>query len=772
MEHAKSSFHRIMGIILALGLLMSLMAFPTAADDSIRYTDLSGVSWSYNEGQLQAIQDANQTIENSSALLISDSVQGEAVTAVSSNGFDNVVVGHKNNQYILIPEGITAISAKSFYDFNYVKAVSILASVTELDFNAFDVLGREINNATVIYGSSGSAAERWAEDNSTASYHFETVESSNFSATAGDGGVVYPSGSYYIPDSMRREAVQYTFSIQADDGWGVDILTVDGIEISEASGYSSYPLNYTFCDNSKEISATFSYVGQKAGVEEEPGQQDSIRLAPITVPEGSTVPLDLELSLPDDRVPSNAVAEGMDISDIYDDAPADTSGYNISMGISTGDYYAANGTLYEMVFGTNGTGEIGDLGIVFYNKAQVINYLYDTYGWVYGQDYDLIRMFHYDASVTGGNRKGIYDFHCAFAYQSLDKSDSYAKLYGEESFYGDSNNMEGITNYSTLLVQDQPENAATYVIEKLKVFVSNWYQDKTQVPGKNGGNIALISTTSPSGITVDATKLTNNAYNQFKDDGVPNWLVAAAGGTSTINFKNQNSKTKWDLTGADDSTTELYGNLYCAAASGDGMWTTAAGSMVVNLENSEWTGSIENRGTRVTLNLDKSSIWTVTGTCTVSRLTLEEGASLQAPQGCTLHINGMNQLSPGTYENVNIQILKDGQKIYDGLYTEDQYAPSENTEDAASEQPGMGGDPGGGMSGGPGDPGNSADSSNCSHIQEPAVISLDWSAANSAVAALDLSDRVPAICGLSAGETVLELTAICSDGSQQLSPWR
>ena len=111
MEHAKNSFHRIMATILALGLLVSLMTFPTAADDSIRYTDLSGISWSYNEGQLQAIQDANQAIENSSALLISDSVQGEAVTAVSSNGFDNVVVGHKNNQYILIPEGLTAISA-------------------------------------------------------------------------------------------------------------------------------------------------------------------------------------------------------------------------------------------------------------------------------------------------------------------------------------------------------------------------------------------------------------------------------------------------------------------------------------------------------------------------------------------------------------------------------------------------------------------------------------------------------------------------------------
>lgn len=57
----------------------------------------------------------------------------------------------------------------------------------------------------------------------------------------------------------------------------------------------------------------------------------------------------MELSLPDDRVPSNAVAEGMDISDIYDEAPADTSGYNVSMGISTGDYYAAKikgGTLF------------------------------------------------------------------------------------------------------------------------------------------------------------------------------------------------------------------------------------------------------------------------------------------------------------------------------------------------------------------------------------------------------------------------------------------
>ena len=159
---------------------------------------------------------------------------------------------------------------------------------------------------------------------------------------------------------------------------------------------------------------------------------------------------------------------GMDTGDIYDEVPEDSSGYTASMNISTGDYYARDGVLYEMVFGTNGTGENGDLGIVFHNKAEVINYLFDTFGWVYGADYDLIRMFHYDATVSAGNRTGAYDFHCAFAYRALEQSGAYDGLSGEEAFYSENENKAGLTNYGTLFIQDQPENAGTYVIENLK----------------------------------------------------------------------------------------------------------------------------------------------------------------------------------------------------------------------------------------------------------------------------------------------------------------
>lgn len=62
------------------------------------------------------------------------------------------------------------------------------------------------------------------------------------------------------------------------------------------------------------------------------------------------------------------------------------------------------------------------------------------------------------------------------------------------------------------------------------------------------------------------------------------------------------------------------------------MWVTSAGAMIVNLENSEWTGSIENMGDGVTLNLDKDSVWTVTGTCTVANLTIGRSAEIQMPE--------------------------------------------------------------------------------------------------------------------------------------------
>ena len=1102
--------NRYLSWLLLVSMLCAMLLSPVQAQDSemLTYIDGKGVQWNYLRGEdtaLETIIDSQQAIQNAAVLMISGQVQGQQVDAVRSNGFDNVVVGHKDSQYILVASGITSISAKAFYDFNYVKGVSLPATLTEIDENAFDVLGREINNATVIYGAGGSAAEKWAGDNSTAAYTFVPYDTENFTVSAEADGTIYPSGNFYLPETLKTEQLSTYFSVEADRGSVIHELMVDGQTVAEAEGKTSYLLEYTFGDQSAEISVSFLKTGTSEETASDQEETDSVVLPPVSIAEGEQISVDVTMGIQDNRVPAEAVTEDMDLSDIYDEVPEDVSGYTASMGLSTGDYYASDGILYEMVFGTNGTGENGDLGIVFRNKAEVINYLYDTFGWVYGADYDLIRMFHYDATVSAGNRKGTYDFHCAFVYRAVEQSNQYTDLSGQEAFYSENENREGLTNYGTLFIQDQPKNAGTYVIENLKAncftrpdgpqeatnfyglgsavvvdggtpskdedyatkifseedtttlelidpeidgganpiyalasslvkikggtlftaysgghgpysslqgqitinadekiiagdgtvnvnlddlaatvlterpgrfgwavrntdetgkqvdandydtvhaklaldedtiadyekengdvtvvttanssgsllvtdsgggiivankvsgtaystgssgvysmgggsyvyvynsrleshiepalnsvgegyifaynsemsgpigilssggddhvqiyhseisteldfdmdfydltdpndpnqlatyqklcedvdanelvnsnylmifplngddmsnFVSNWYEDRTQVPGKNGGNIALISTTSPSGITLDATRLQNNAYRDYKDEGVPNWLVAAAGGTSTINLRNQNSKTKWDLTGKETGTTELYGNLYCAAPSGEGMWVTSAGAMIVNLENSEWTGSIENMGDGVTLNLDKDSVWTVTGTCTVANLTLEEGAEIQVPEGYTLQINETSALPAGTYQNVHIQVLKDGQAVYDGIYNESNTANLTAAAETSEENAAMGDMPMGempmgempGNAGAPGGPGGGeATESNCTHEETPSIVELTWEAEDPTVAELVLSGHETLIHGLTAGETTIYMTVICDDGTEQMS---
>ena len=141
--------------LFVLLLLLSLLSPCALATDSIVYTDLNGVRWEYavdGTASLQLISDSNQVIENTAVLLISDTVNGIPVTTIESNGFDNVVTGHKANRFLLLPAGIVSVGAKAFYDFNFVEAVSFPSDIQSIDTNALDVLGREINNSTVIYG--------------------------------------------------------------------------------------------------------------------------------------------------------------------------------------------------------------------------------------------------------------------------------------------------------------------------------------------------------------------------------------------------------------------------------------------------------------------------------------------------------------------------------------------------------------------------------------------------------------------------------------------
>lgn len=1096
-----AAMKRTLGFLFCLCLLLSLCSMGAlAAEES--YRDLNGVTWEYageNETALTMILDSGQAIENAKALLVSADVNGTAVDAVRGNGFDNVVVGHKANEYILIAEGIQEIGSNTFYDFNFVKSVSIPASVTAVDFNAFDVLGREINNATVIYGAAGSAAEIWAADNSTAVFAFEAVTGTNFSASAGEGGFIYPAGEYYVPEGMKAEAVTADFSVTAESGYVIEALTVDGETVPAAAGQSAWLLTYTFSDRSAAIEVSFG-VDENAGAQA--GGDSASRAIELTV--GASAGLDGVAVV---QLMDGAVADGVDVSDVYD-APADNAaGYAASMGVSTGDHYILDGVLYEMIFATNGSGDHGDLGIVFRCKAQVINYLFEEFGWVYGEDYDLIRMYHFDSTVTGGNRKGTYDYHCVFVYKQVDEDGEYENLEGSVAFYSENENTEGITNNSTLFVQgtadtasvaivdgltalnhtrpDGPQEATNFYgigsavlvdggtasmnsytttlfgqeeattvelidpyvvgganpiyvlassraniyggtmftafsgghgpyvslqgqitinadenivdengvvntdVEDLKAtvladipgrfgwaerntyadgrpvaandysvdhsklvldeegivayekengdvtvvttanssgsllvtdsgggivvanklsgtaystgssgiysmgggsyvyvynsrleshiepainsvgegyvfafnssftgpvgvlssggsehvnihhsqitteldfdmdfydltdpndpeqlasyekllaeveaaelvnsnylmifplngddmnnFVSNWFEDRTQVPGKNGGNIAVLSTTSASGILIDSTKLTNNAYAEFGDEGVPNWLIAAAGGTSTFTFRNENSETVWDLTGKDSSTTELYGNIYCAPSSGSGMWVTAEGSAIVNLENSQWTGTIENRGEGVTLNLDGDSVWTVTGSCEVKSLNLEQGAEIKAANGCEIAfcVNGAeSEMGAGAYENVQILVTRGGEIVYDGLYAQPALAETTATAgEGASEEPAA--EASGEMSGGSGEmsasgeasgamgggPVFSTGASNCEHGEFLAATDLFWSFDKPGVAELELVGSTAEIRALSPGETNLTVSVTYADGS-------
>ncbi len=313
----KTKIRRILAAAVSAVMMTGLMTVGAYAA-GLSYRDLNGVTWSYagdGDTALESIRDSGQTIEQAQALLIPASVDGIPVDAVRSNGFDNVVVGHRANEYILLPEGIREVGGMTFYDFNYAKGVSIPASVTTVDYNAFDVLGREIRNATVIYGAAGSEAERWAGDNSTAVYAFAPVDGANFTAAAGEGGVIWPNGSWYVPDGMKADGVGAAFSVMAEEGCVIESLMADGETVPAAAGQSEYLLAYTFSQASEAITVTFAPDGAASSADSASEDGGVIELAAgetaAVAFDGAYVPL-----------LDGAAAATADLSDIYD-APAE-----------------------------------------------------------------------------------------------------------------------------------------------------------------------------------------------------------------------------------------------------------------------------------------------------------------------------------------------------------------------------------------------------------------------------------------------------------------
>ena len=97
----------------------------------------------------------------------------------------------------------------------------------------------------------------------------------------------------------------------------------------------------------------------------------------------------------------------------------------------------------------------------------------------------------------------------------------------------------------------------------------NWFADGySTVPGSMGGSpfSVIYAEGSKTPIYIESTKLLNKNYQKYKDapgSKARNTLIDAEGnGTANVFFINDNSRTKWDLTGVSSDTTEVVGDFY------------------------------------------------------------------------------------------------------------------------------------------------------------------------------------------------------------------
>ncbi len=174
----------------------------------------------------------------------------------------------------------------------------------------------------------------------------------------------------------------------------------------------------------------------------------------------------------------------------------------------------------------------------------------------------------------------------------------------------------------------------------LSTVQSYWFEDKTTAP-QTGEIMSCIILTGTAPVTVHSCLFENENYELYGDQGATNYLVAGDnGGSGTINFYDQNSQTKWDLTGASDETTELYGDIYVAEIVTMSGPDAGSGPATVNANfyNSEWTGKTVNWMQNANLTFDADSTWTVTESCGVGNVVVDSLDQITADAPVTVTV--------------------------------------------------------------------------------------------------------------------------------------
>lgn len=360
----KRTAKRFLSLFLSAAMVLSMLSVSAFAAGA----KTEGI-WNYtvDEAGNAVIVGARDDYKTQPVVLLPARLGGAAAASVG-DGSNAVLTNYKGGGYILVPREIKTVADRAFYDCNPVTGWSI--------FSGTATAGSSFN------GCSGE-------------HYDDAALSQTLTVSAGKNGAILPNGTYGIPAGLAASGYTADFTITADIGYQIASLTVDGAAVAAAAGQNTYTLAYAFSKASASIQASFEADPDDTRTPDASGSYEAPAIAEGAVADGAALPSDVYTYIPD----------------------LSTDKYENSIGVSTGTYYAVDGGLYEAVF-------ISQSDPKCQSKAEAINYLFNEQGLVYGKDYDMLRVYNYEEDYQNGPRPDDFDFHCIYAYKSMDGKDA------------------------------------------------------------------------------------------------------------------------------------------------------------------------------------------------------------------------------------------------------------------------------------------------------------------------------------------------------------
>lgn len=379
---------RALSLLLTVLMLISLLpATAFAAPESGRAGGFDYTVEADGTAVITGIDSSLKGTDNKgigTAILVPAQVDKIAVSAFGNGGI--LLTNYDGD--VLLPEGVTTVADGAIYDVGNagVAFFSFPSTISEMTKGAL------ASTANVYYTESDTADEacvQYGLNKGSSKTRELTIE-------GGDHGAVYPNGTYLVADDA---ASTFTLSIVSDQGYAIDEILIDGKVVDTDDVYEA------------EIPADLSASTISVSFRED---AEDTRSASADASESYQAP----------AIVSGAVSSGAVLPDDVNTYCPDIDGegdnkYPSTMGVETGTYYAVDGQLYEMVAITQ--------NVCYRSKAEVINAYYENEGLVFGQDYDLIRVYNYVHDYANGPRPGNFVMYCTYLYKSVGDSIKGAK---------------------------------------------------------------------------------------------------------------------------------------------------------------------------------------------------------------------------------------------------------------------------------------------------------------------------------------------------------